>query len=202
MGAKARLAGVVVIALGMLFLLLSQTMAQRSGDIPYTDATFQISQDSTKVVLQVITSGSALGRISTITLCGDGLIEFEKRERGRILEEYTATANIGSAGVHDLMRVAVSHGLPEWDSSTIMAWMRQKRPSTLKVTDGGQIYVALTLERYQRGVFEKTDHAVSFKANAYDKHAEFYPEIKQFQGIVKIADRLFEEWRIARGPKE
>lgn len=186
-------------ALSCALLFPLVTFAQRSGDIPYSEATFQVSSDPTKVVLQVITSGSALGIVSTITVYGDGLVEFEKKQRGHVLDKYTATAEIGIDGVQELMGVAVSRGLPEWDSSTILAWMRQENPSTLKVVDGARFRVSLTLEEYQRGEYKKSDHAVTFTANAPNRHAEFYPEIQQFQGVVELHQLLTDKWQEARG---
>lgn len=165
--------------------------AQRANDIPYSEAEQVVSSDPQKVVLQLVSGGSQTGLVQSFTVYGDGLVDFQKRRKDQALEEFTG--NIGASGVQELMSIAVSHGLAEWDADTIMAWTRQKNPRTLNIQDGGNVHVSLHLSEYRRGDVRMQNHSKSFTVKTPKDAAEVYPEIPQFRGVHLLWERLAAE---------
>lgn len=191
-------AGVSCFAILSLILMLtpSASLGQRTGDVPYTEATFEVSEEPTRVVMQVRTSGGLLAATRTMTVYGDGLVELQGREKDHVTGNFTV--HIGIEGVRSLMETAVSHGVAEWHSDTIRAWMRQKHPRLLNIADGGRVGVSLALEHYRRGSYEKTNHSLSFTTKTPADAARFYPEIAQFQGVTELLKWFDAEWNKAK----
>jgi hypothetical protein len=167
-----------------------------------TSLNFTYSQDAEKVVLfvQTIVPLSAVSK--SMTLYGDGRLELA---RGRSLKpsEETHTVRLTNDEVRALLADAITSGVAEWDSLTIRA--RQ-----LKETAGAQfsgaddaptVVVMMSLDALQRGegAEEKRNIRADFRLNDPAYAARFFPEIKEFEGVLSLMQYMEAAFARARG---
>jgi hypothetical protein len=188
------------LAVAALFLILSsvvvflpdESLAQRKGAIPYSEATFEVAEDPAKVVLQIVTYGGLSGRSNSTTVYGDGQVELQKSLKGAVIEKHEIF--IDHDAVRELLTVVVHHGVAEWHTETIHAWMRQQHPNLPNIEDGVRVRISLNLERYQRGDHQAAPLSLSFGTKAPGDLAELYPEILQFRGVRDLVRWSSERW--------
>ena len=185
-------AALFLIFLSLASVLSDKAQAQREGDLPYSTATFEVTEDPTQVVLQIVTFGGLSGRSSSTTIYGDGQVELQKSLKGTVVEKYEMF--IGAIAVRELLLEAVHQGVAEWHTETIHAWMRQQHPNLPQIEDGVRVRVSMSLSSYQRGTHRVAPLSVVFSTKAPSDLTELYPEILQFRGVRDLVRWSSERW--------
>ena len=152
----------------------------------YAEATCVYSLDPTKAVLTISASGNSSSR-QTVIVFGDGRLELSDNRRGKWVGQ------ISRQEMDELIDLAVSHGLAEWDNATLRAWqLADFGPFPGKV-DGVSFRVILALDRYQRGgyVHENLERLALVRSPSFV--AEHFPDIPQFHAVAELAN-----WMVAQ----
>jgi len=174
-------------------------LGQRKGEPPYTEATFNYSKNPTRVVLHVIMSGQDL-KIRTMTLFGDGRLDFEVRTGTEtILAE--SSRQISTEEMNRILRDAVDHGLVEWDNGRIHSLQLTSRGGRGygPPEDSANVTLLIALTEYRRGPYQLKDVERTIRVHGPGYAAEDFPEIVEFAGINNLVILMNEEFGKAGG---
>jgi len=178
----------------IIFVFLSWLMIPAHADEPKTlnDAIWTVSTDPTKPLLKISTSGMDGTRRSAL-LYGDGRLQLEHNYYGN-WEQQLSTEEI-----HAIISIAVTHGLAEWDSETILARQVHKYGSPFPGVDGLYVGILLSLESYERGSYKPSGPlSRSFGVRSPRSAAKHFPDWPEYPGIEKLVKWLRDRIEAAR----
>lgn len=166
--------------LGLAVLLVAGGYALfGSGATP----TFVVSSDAAVAVLSVEANAPSSGNSLSMTLFGDGQLEFH-RKRWRQPEEKYWRLQLSPSETEDLLRLAIDAGLAEWDESRIAASMREATGGRVpRSVDGTTVTVSLALAEYKNGSFQARDLKKTIRYANPDRAAEAFPGIKELAAL-------------------
>jgi hypothetical protein len=162
------------------------TLCAASPDeiVPFDQAQFVYSTNPAKVVLSIAIEGMTPAR-SLFTLYGDGRLtrlEFWGNDE-KVRTEVTLTAD----QLKDLLGIAVTHGLAEWDLTRVQD-QQIARIGQLYVApdDESRILILLSLTEYRRGEFYRApvEEKIRFSGAAF--FSRRLPKIPEIEGIQKL----------------
>lgn len=172
-----------------VLLLPTILPAQRLGDVPYSEAVYEVSKAPDEVVLQVQTGSASRGTSRSMTVYGDGIVELRESRNGQELRAGRVT--LSPAEAKALVDSAVHGGLAEWDHETILAWIRRDSAGAVPIVeDGGSVRISLTLESYRRGSITRAPLSRTFSVSNPDAYAEMFPDIPQFMAATRLWQTL------------
>lgn len=149
-------------------------------------ASFAVSNDPTVAVLSVEANAPSSGNSLSMTLFGDGELEFH-RKRWRHPEEKYWRLQLSSNEMDDLLHLAIDAGLAEWDESRIADSMRKATGGRVpRSVDGTTITVTLNLEEYRRGSAHTQNLQKTIRYANPDRTAEAFPEIKELAALAAL----------------
>ncbi len=157
----------------------------------YNAASFTFSADPSKVVLSTNSVSGFRRRVTSMVLYGDGRVEIRVEIGGEEKERYEEF--LVFAEVEALLRETVSHGLAEYDSTSVRARQyRQRwgRPYS-GVEDGSRMAVSLLLETYTRDAYARNGLTRSIQFDTPRIAARAVPEITEIRGLAKLQAGLF-----------
>lgn len=191
-----------LLSLALALFIVIPALGQRKGEPPYTEATFSYPSDPTRVLLQV-TTGAMDMTIRSMTLYGDGRLDLEVRSGTQtVVSEYTR--DLEPAEVEAMLRLAVDHGLAEWDGTRIRAHQLRERGGRgyLPPTDTTRATIVVALEDYRRGDYkvEHVEQLIRLQAPRFT--SEFSPGIPELKGVADLVDLLDAEMLRAEGAKK
>ena len=146
MGARTHRIGIGLI----IGVLVAACVAAEEPD--YTQAEFTYPSDPTRELLHVSSAGTMIKSTHSMTLTGDGTLTLRSNHEGRE-EEYTSL--LENREVEQLLRLAVDHGLAEWDETRVQAKqldVTRGRGATTP-TDASRAHVRLSIDDYGRGSY-------------------------------------------------
>lgn len=153
-------------------------------------ASFAVSNDPTVPVLSVEANAPSSGNSLSMTLFGDGELEFH-RKRWRQPEDKYWRLQLSPNEMDDLLHVAIDAGLAEWDEARIADSMRKATGGRVpRSVDGTTITVRLTLAEYRRGSVREQDLRKTIRYANPDRTAEAFPEIKELSALAALHSYL------------
>ncbi len=161
------------------------------ADVVFTDATFQVSSDPAQLILKWGSGG--LAGHQHMELYGDGRLELSTRT-DRFRRELTF------AEMTALVRIAVDHGLAEWDENAVLTKVREvERGLARRMSDGTTDSVTLNLASYERGSYQREELQRSISFYNAGMVLDEAPNVLELQGIDALAKFAEEQVRQARG---
>lgn len=187
----------IVVTVAAVSLLIASACAAASGSPPdFSVANFSYNNDPTKVILYVAVGGGMRANKRSMTLYGDGrlqLVEVHGGITGKSHESLLSTAEINR-----LLRIAVDHGLAEWDSTRIRARLLERSGGNnfSPPEDFPSVLVLLSIENYEREGYEAEHVEKELRFRGARFFAPHLPSVPEIAGIATLHDelnRLFED---------
>lgn len=157
----------------------------------YGTSSFTFSSDPAEVVLSIASETGLRRRRTSMSIYGDGRTELRVAAGEQVREQYEVSLDYSE--VEALLRLAVNHGLVEYDSTNIMArrFRRLQGRPYGGAADASQLKLSLSLESYTRGDYAQRNVEKSIRFYAAGLAARAFPEIKEIQGLAELQRRFF-----------
>lgn len=173
-----------------VFLLLGLVIALAVGGYALFGSggspTFAVSSDSATAVLSVEASAPSSGNSLSMTLFGDGQLEFH-RKRWRQPEEKYWRLQLSPSEMDELLHLAIDAGLAEWDDARIAASMKEATGGRVpRSVDGTTITVTLSLTEYRSGSVEVQNLQKTIRYANPDRAAEAFPTIEELEALNEL----------------
>lgn len=189
---------ILLLALLLLLSLFGLPLLAEEAANPFSEARFTISEDPTALVLHVRYGGGMLGSFESLSLYGDGRLVTKKGRVRTVHEEHAEILSVEET--QRLLRLAVDHGLAEWDGMAFRAKALEVNAGKPIVvpTDSLRATVLIALETYDRGAYHRQnlEQKISFEAPQFVR--QHYPEMREVTGIALLIDELRSKLAAAR----
>ncbi len=131
-----------------------------------------------------------------MTVYGDGRVELKKTRISRLEESFELRIEPGE--IDRLLQVAVDHGLPEWDDTSIEARLaRQLGEKHHVASDAASIHVIVALATYERGDLNQDDLKEEIRFRGVQSASELAPDVREFEGLKLLHAELMTLWKQA-----
>ncbi len=177
----------ITTAIAVCSLLLAWAGRARASENPYAGAEFTVSSDPSAVVLFVqVLAPAEPKEYRSLRLFGDGRLELSNSKAGAS-EPLRRERRLDEVARRDLVNVAVSHGLAEWDATRIESEKAiALNGRQLSISDGNVVTVWLTLETYRRNGEERTGVSKQITVATPGMTIRYFPGIPEFGGVREL----------------
>lgn len=193
----------LLVAILAFFLFSTTSVGAKSQESPsFEKAEFTYSSDPAKLVLFVSSSAGLSGKVRSMALYGDGRLELRVNRGSEVLETHDRLLTFEES--KELIRVAIAHGLAEYDSTRLYAEKLKRSEGQLPASghDFTKLTVLLSLESYQRGSTKQEEVEKTIRSEALELEARAYRDLLEIRGLVALSREMSNQFRRARAEQE
>ena len=166
-------------------------------EVSFKDATFELSSDPDQVILGWGYGSGMSNRSLSMKLYGDGRLELKSVGSEEGNESYTRELIFSE--MVSLVRVAVDHGLAEWDGARVWAEVAAAGGGLARrMADAGGMGVEIHLDEYRRGNYARSPLKRSFAVNNAQGSLREAPGVLELQGLHALSEFANNQMKIAR----
>lgn len=171
----------------------SAATSEQASSSRFSSASFEYSASSEEPVLQVTLIATYGPRERPVTeVYGDGTFVFKTVVGTTVVKEQQG--QISPDQIQKVLRLAVDHGLAEWDLTRVHAQQIEKNNGKLYPipADSSKTRVEIRLQDYERGTVRKSPLRVDFEFHGADQAHRRFPPILEIEGIIAIQQYLYQ----------